>query len=435
MELRMSAKERDRVRVLEQVRSGQLKRGEACEQLRVSERQFRRIAGRYEKAGDAGLVHRSRGRVSNRRFPAEVRARAVEELEGPYKGFGPTLAAEKLEELNGIVVSRETVRKWQAEEKLREPRRRGVTHREWRERRACFGEMVQIDTSKHDWLEGRGESCVLIGMIDDATSRAALRFFESDTTKTNMAMLGRWMRRHGRPLAVYGDKASHFVVNRGSTVEEDLTGVESESQIGRALRELEVEYIRAHSPQAKGRVERLFGTCQDRLVKELRLGGIGTIAEANKYLDRHFVPMWNRRFTVAPLSEADAHRGLEGHDLGAILSNQECRVVRNDYTIQFGKARYQILRGSAAAGLRGSKVIVEERLDGRLWLRWRGRYLDHVRVGARGAPPPATPRVGSSSLRSSSPPRGVPPSPNHPWKRAYKRTLLPCAKPDTSTLR
>jgi len=445
MDLRMSSKERDRLRVVGQAVSGELPLSEGARLVGLSERQFRRVVGRLRREGDSGLVHRLRGQPSNRRIGEEERARAVEQLRGAYKGFGPTLASEKLGVRDGIVVSRETVRKWQIEEGLRSVRRRGVTHRRWRPRRSCFGELVQMDTSEHDWLEGRGEECVLIGMIDDATSWVLLRFFLSDTTESNMLMLHGWLSRYGRPHGLYVDRAGHFQVNRPSSVEEDLAGLGAEAQIGRALRELSIEHIAAHSPQAKGRVERLFGTCQDRVVKELRLGGIQTVSEANEYLEREFMPMWNTRFAVQPSIPVDAHRSIEGYDLAAILSHQEQRTVQNDYTVRYRNVRYQIVRGSQQAGLRGSKVTVERRLDGSLHFRWREGYLGHEDLGdarlrraaaGAGAPvglrPPSAPAPAPEPRRART---GHKPSPDHPWHQQNKRTFLHCRKQDTSTLR
>jgi transposase len=448
MDLRMSAKERDRLRIVSQTSEGKLSMSEGAGLSGVSERQFRRVLSRWRSEGDAGLVHRLRGRASNRRLSAELRAAALEQLRGPYTGFGPTLASEKLREHDGIAVSRETVRKWMAGEGLWQPRRRGVTHRSWRERRSCFGELVQMDTSEHDWFEGRGEKCVLLAMIDDATSVALLRFASSDTTASNMSLLKTWVARNGRPMGLYVDRAGHFQVNRPTTVEEDLADLPAEAQIGRALRELGIKHVVAHSPQAKGRVERLFGTCQDRLVKELRLRGIGTIAEANAYLEREFMPMWNARFTVAPAREADAHRSAAGYDLDAILSHQEERVVQNDYTVRYRNVRYQIARGSVRAGLRGSKVTVEERLDGSVRLRWRGGYLTSEARGDARMRPSATAHAGAGATVGLRPPSAPAPAPkprrlssankpasDHPWRKPYKRTLLLGRKPDIPTLR
>jgi transposase len=435
MELCMSRKERDALVVIRRVSGRGLSQRQAARLLGKSERQVRRMLRRFEAEGDGGLIHRRRGRPSNRRIEAEVRERAVERLRESYSDFGPTLASEKLAERDGIHLGRETVRKLMIEEGLRKSRKRKVKHRQWRARRECFGELVQMDTSDHDWFEGRGEEKPdLILRIDDATSRICAEFFATDSTETNMKMLMGYLRRLGRPMAIYADKASHFKHNASATVEEQLAGRESETQIGRALRELGIEYIPAHSPQAKGRVERSFNTCQDRLIKELRLRGIGTIAEANEYLRREFIPFWNKRFAHEAACPVDAHRPLKGYDLKAILSLQETRTVRNDYTLQYHRRVYQIERESIRAGLRGSKVRVEDRLDGALRLRWRGEYLRYHRIAARqkgkkaeeaAAPLGLRPR---SAAASSKPVR---PAPDHPWRR----TFLSCRKPDISTLR
>jgi hypothetical protein len=350
--------------------------------------------------------------------------RIAELLGERYPGFGPTLASEKLVEECGIKLSRETVRQIQIQAELWRPQRRRVRFRGRRERRQCFGELVQMDTSEHDWLEGRGESCVLIAMIDDATSRVLLRFFPSDTTESNMAMLKEWLGGYGRPMAIYADKASHFKVNRPTGVDEELSGTEAETQIGRALRELDIEYIAAHSPQAKGRVERLFGTCQDRLVKELRLRGIGTIAEANEFLDQVFLPMWQKRFTQPPAVSGDAHRSKNGFDLAAILSHQEPRVVRNDYTVQYKNRHYQIARRSIGGGLRSSRITVEEHLDGTVRLRWRGEYLKHERLESAGRAA-GTDRQSSSAQagkrNQKREPTGWKPASDHPWRQYRNR--------------
>ena len=327
------------------------------------------------------------------------------------------------------------------EEGLWKSRRSRAQHREWRERRACVGELVQMDTSEHDWFEGRGPKAVLITMIDDATSRVFMRFYPSDTSAANREMVGEYIRRHGRPRALYTDKASHFRDNRPLDAEDELEGKRARTQLGRALEELEVVHIAAHSPQAKGRVERSFGTCQDRLVKLMRLEGIADIESANAYLVEHFIPEWNRRFTREPREVADAHRSRQGFDLQAILSHQEYRSVGNDYTVQYRKARYQILEESVRGGLRGSRVTVEDRLDGTIRLRWRAGYLKH-----RALPAAATNRAGAAvGLRPPSAPARKPrtrreptgwkPGPDHPWKKTYPRTLLSCAKQDIPTLR
>lgn len=265
--------------------------------------------------------------------------------------------------------------------------------RQWRERKPCFGQMIQMDSSEHDWFEGRGEQAELILMIDDATSRAYLRFVPADNTEANMRMLYDYMQTYGRPQALYTDKASHFVVNRPASVAEQLEGQQAQTQIGRALRELDIELIIAHSPQAKGRVERFFGTAQDRLVKELRLAGIGTIEAANRLLDDFYAPWWNAIHTIPPASLADAHRPLDGFDLAAIMSHQETRQVHNDYTISYQNQRYQILPQSQLPNLRKTKVTVQKRLDGSLWVWGKGQALQVALIPAKGGAAAAQPRV------------------------------------------
>ena len=258
--LSMSEKERDRLGVVKQVTAGLVSVRQGAELLGISARQLRRSIRRYECDGDVGLTHQARGRESNRRVAEAAREQAVEQLrQDDWSDFGPTSAAEKLAEYVGIVVGRETVRQWQTvvcpmiEEDLWKPRPRKGTHRSWRQRRECFGELVQMDTSIHDWFEGRGEQAVLVCLVDDATGRKFARFFASDTTAANMAILRDYIRRYGRPRAVYADKASHFVTTRASSVEEQLEDRQPETQVGRALRELGIEQIVAHSPCGRSR--------------------------------------------------------------------------------------------------------------------------------------------------------------------------------------
>jgi len=437
----MSGKERERLRVVAVLVEGRLRQREAARLLRLSERQLRRILRRYRAEGGAGLVHRARGRPSNRRLLEQTRQRALGQVKRQYRDFGPTLAAEKLQERDGVLVSRETLRQWMMAEGLWRPRRPVRQVHLWRRRRPSFGELVQMDTSEHAWLEGRGEAePVLVSMIDDATGRQLKRFFPQDTTAANLEVLGLWLRRYGRPLAVYADGDSIFRVNgRGVTEEEARAGLRPETQFGRALRELGITYIGASSPQAKGRVERSFQTDQDRLVKELRLQGMATIAEGNAYLDGEYVSLLNRRFTVAAASGVDAHRPLLGYDLGAILSVQTKRTVANDYTVRHGGRRYQIERRSISGGLRGGRVVVEERLDGSLRLRFRDRYLHFQEVEPVAPRPPAWSELGGAGACAPPPVAAAPaphrPPADHPWRKPFHRTFLSCGKPDISTSR
>jgi hypothetical protein len=250
----------------------------------------------------------------------------------------------------------------------------------WRPRRSRFGELVQWDTSEHDWLEGRGPRLYLIALIDDATSRALARFVLHDSTEANMDVLELWLRRYGRMLACYTDKAAMFQTAIRTKRQEQRAGKDRDpmppTQIARALGELNITWIPAHSPQAKGRVERFFGTAQDRLVKGMRLAGVSTLEQANAYLDQQYLPWWDEHCTVRPASSDDAHRPLEPqHDLSTILCHVESRRVENGYVLKYNGRRYQIERGDVRTGLRGADVRVEERRDGSIAVRFRNEYL------------------------------------------------------------
>jgi hypothetical protein len=370
--LEMSEAERDRLKVLHEVEKGYLNQSQAAGQLGMSERGFRKLWKRYRVQKDAAAVHGLRGKTSNRRVADELASRAVEAVKKDYRDFGPTLAAEYLMKDLNIQLSRETLRQllirdghWKAK-----PRKVREAH-VWRARRSCRGEMVQWDTSTHAWLEERGaEKMYLIALIDDATSTLFARFVPADSTEQHMRVLWAYAELHGRPQSVYTDKASVFQPTLAPGWKGEEPGPKNETQMGRAFRELGIEWIAAHSPQAKGRIERCFGTLQDRLVKGLRRAGAGTSEEANRYLAEEFLPEWNERFVVKAGNETDAHRPLgETLDLVSILSRVEQRQVTNDYTVAWEGKRWQIPREAVRAGLRGSSIRVEARLDGTLQAR------------------------------------------------------------------
>jgi len=380
----MSQKERDVLKIMHGVLAGERTQAEAARLLKISVRQVRRIQRKLEAGGDQALVHGLRGQLSNHRLAADFRRKVLRAYRRRYADFGPTFACEKLAEQD-LVVCPQTLRRWLIEEDLWQPRRRRDPHRSRRPRRACFGELVQMDASVHDWLEGRGEDLVLITMIDDATGYTLARFYPAGTTEAHLDLLGRWLRQHGRPLAVYTDRHSIFEPqDKGKALPD------AETQFGRALRELGIELIRAHSPQAKGRVERSFGTAQDRWVKELRLAGATTCDQANAVLER-LLPAHNQRFNKAARDKTDAHRRLgRGHNLESILSLQETRVVSNDYTIRFRNRFYQ-LHKPVYAGERGGRVVIELRLDGSMAIRFGTHYLGYEEIvvvsGAGGSAP------------------------------------------------
>jgi hypothetical protein len=289
---------------------------------------------RLQEQGDRAVIHGLRGRPSNRKFAVSFEQKVLARIRQRYADFGPTLAAEHLAK-EGLPVSRETLRKWMTQAAFWRPRRQRVKKiYVWRERRASFGELVMQDSSPFRWLEDRGPACQLIALIDDATSKFWARFSEHDTTEENLRTLGGWLERYGRPVAHYTDKNSIFRATRRADIGEQLQGERARSQFGRALKELGIEWIAAQSPQAKGRIERLFETLQDRLVKEMRLAGIDTLEAANRFLETRFLPEWEQRFTVAPRHPRNAHRRLgREHRLEEILSVRAARQVADDHTV------------------------------------------------------------------------------------------------------
>ena len=378
----MTQADRDRLVALKKAKKRLITQQEAAEELEMSVRQVQRLLYGLHQRGDQAVVHRLRGRRSNRKIEEKVEREAVKILSAPvYEGFGPTLACEYLANKHGIEVSKETVRQWMIRAKLWKGKkaRIGQVHI-WRPRRSRFGELVQWDTSEHDWLEGRGERLYLIAMIDDATSRLWARFVRSDSTEENMKLLWDYLEKFGRPVAYYTDKASLF--QTAEKHKRDEPGVEKDAvempptQIGRGLRELGINWLAAHSPQAKGRVERNFGTAQDRLVKGMRVAGVKTLEQANDYLQNDYLVWWEREMTVEAVHPDDAHRPLDkSHDLAASLSHVETRQVRPDYTLRWDGKLYQIERRAVTTGLRGAHVRVEQRLNGSIAVRFGERYL------------------------------------------------------------
>ena len=284
-----SHRELKRLHIVQKVIEGTVKQVEAAEVLWLSDRQIRRILKRVREEGTAGVVHRLRGKPSNRQMPKKIKSKVIAVYRTKYQGFGPTLASEKLLDAEKLSISDETLRKWLIESGDWKKGRKRKVHRQWRERKHHRGEMVQIDGSHHDWFEGRGPECVFMGYIDDATGRVFGRFYGYEGTIPAMDSFKRYIRKYGTPMSVYLDKHTTYKSTAKPSIEEELAGTEPLSEVGRAMKELGVEVIHAHSPQAKGRVERLFKTLQDRLVKEMRLVNIGTIEEANRFLGEFLV--------------------------------------------------------------------------------------------------------------------------------------------------
>ncbi len=406
--IEMSVRELRRLKVVQKVIDKQMTQKIAASVLSVSERQIRRLIKGVRKRGDESVVHQSRGRGSNRTLPKRLKAKVLKLYRKRYSDFGPTLAVEKLLERDGIQMSDETLRGWLLEAGLWEKKRKRSSHRQWRQRRDCFGEMVQMDGSHHDWLEGRGPKLVLMGYIDDATSRVFAKFYDYEGTLPAMESFKQYIQKYGVPMAVYVDRHSTYKSSKDLTVEEELAGVTTPlSQFQRALQELGVKVIHALSPQAKGRVERLFGVLQDRLVKEMRLEGIKTKEGANVFLEG-YLPMYNARFEVCPANATDAHVTLSrGVDLDRYLCIKEQRTVRNDNTVSYEGKLYLIHEGVNA-----KKVMIEERLDGVMVIRHGKGDLKYREITERPvkASPPA--RIYKTRVPS------VPPK-DHPWRKPW----------------
>ena len=417
--LRMRPRELDQLRVIEKVLAGELTWCEAGRELGLSRRQVGRKVKRVREEGRVGIIHKLRGRPSNQCLEADVARRVKDFLvQDIYKDFGATLACEKLLELEGIDVSVGTVRRFQIELKVHRPKKSKDRHRSWRERRRRIGELVQLDGSDHDWFEGRGERCVLVNYIDDASGYVLYaEFVKVETTLILMGTTKTYMDQHGRPVSVYVDRDSIYKVNREATIEEQLKGVESQSQFARAMEELGIQLICANSPQAKGRVERSFGVDQDRLVKEMRLTGINTMEAGNEFLRTKYLPFRNKRFGKEPADERDAHRPLlEHHVLENILCIRIERTVMNDYTVRYKNRWFQLLKEQLVRIRPRYKIQVEEHLDGSLHIQRSGKYLAYKEISHKkktcGRPHVATARELSQKTAWK-------PAANHPWRNGW----------------
>ena len=394
----MSQEERDELDWLKRAKQGSLTQREAAERIGVSDRWVRKLLKRMSRQGDAVVVHGLRGRPSNRKLPAKTQRQALAILQQPeWHDFGPTFAAEQLGKRHHIEVGKETLRGWMIEAGMWKSRWRGQPEvHGWRPRRSGFGELVQWDTSEHDWLEGRGPVRYLVRMIDDATSWSWGRFVDCDATPQNMGVLWEYLEKNGRMVDVYTDRDSMFAVPpRPGESQEKQREADRLTQLGRALRELGIGSILAYSPQAKGRIERSFLTAQDRLVKHLRLAKVSSLEGANAFLEAEYWPEWNAHFARPVAEFPNHHRALTAQlDLAAILCHVEERVIGNDYTFSFAGRRYQILRSQVQAGMRRQRVRVELRLDGELKARYQGRYVEIAECGMRPtavAPKPSQP--------------------------------------------
>lgn len=400
----MSQEELKRLSVIHKAIDGRITQVEAGEILNISDRQARRIIVRVQEEGDKGVVHRSRGQPSHNAIDVRMKKKALRLCRVAYEGFGPTLASEKLFERDKIKISRETLRQWLKRENLPYKDRKKRPHRQWRQRKEHFGQMVQMDGSHHDWFEGRGPWCVLMGYIDDATGIPFAKFCPYEGSLTAMDSFKGYIKKHGIPSSVYLDKHPTYKSTRKPTIEDELLNKEALSQFGRALGELGVELIYANSPQAKGRIERLFETFQDRVIKEMRLRKIGSIEAANSFLE-YYLPVFAKRFGVPAAKEGDIHRPLpKDIDLDRILCVKTERTLNNDFTIAHDKNLYQVLDNTMAR-----KLMVEERIDGSMIMRYKDTVLRFKEITNR----PPKKAYEFKGMR-----KAYTPSENHPWRRS-----------------
>lgn len=397
-----------RLHIIRKVSEGVLKQKEAAEILLISDRQVRRVIKRVREEGDRGIAHRSRGKTSNRRLLEKTREKVIRLYRQRYKGFGPTLFCEKLLEIDGIKISDETLRKWLIESGDWKKVRRGRRHRKWRERKESLGEMIQMDGSRHDWFEGRGEELVLMAYIDDATNRVFARFYDYEGTIPAMDSFKRYIEEYGIPMSVYLDKHSTYKSTGKPTIEDELNNRMPQSQFERGLEEIGVRVIHAHSPQAKGRIERIFKTFQDRVIKEMRLKWIKTKEEANEFLSR-YLPIYNERFSFKAAKEGDLHREIpEGLDIDNILCIKTRRFVRNDFTIAHDRKLYQI-----EERINRREVIVEDRIDGSMEITYNDRALKFREIPVR----PVRDKITEPKAIKSGPKKVYIPPEDHPWKK------------------
>jgi len=438
--LHMSKQEQSRAEVIHLYIEGHIKQKSAAKRMGLGTRQVRRLAKKYRKHGAKALIHGSRGKVSNRKTEDEIKHRALALIRKNYYDFGPTFAAEKLLEKHEISISSETLRQWMISDGIWKPKsKKKQNNHPTRERRPRMGELVQIDGTPHDWFEGKAAKCTLMVFIDDATSKLLdLQFYPTEGTQGYMEGLRRCMKAYGRPAALYSDRHSSLTVN---TV--DAASGEQLTQFGRALKTLDIEHIKANSPQAKGRVERANLTLQDRLLKEMRLEGISNIEEGNAFLAT-YMAKHNQKFAVLPASDEDAHRPVlhNEEELNLIFSKHHKRKLSKNLALQYNNTIYQVTIKGIGYAMRGSTITVCEAFDGSVTLLYKGESLQYTTFKRGEKIPEAVSEKGinqavDQAIKTQNQRTNYKPSPDHPWRKSItqKRTILSGAKEDISTLR
>lgn len=402
----MSVEELKRLNIIHKLEEKQINQQKASELLELCVRQVRRILNRVIEEGDTGVIHKSRGRESNRKLLESLKRKALSLYKRKYPDFGPTLANEKLEEIDKIKISTQTLRNWLIEEGLWEEKRKGKKHLKWRERKEYFGEMLQMDGSHHDWFEGRGPESVLMLYIDDATSNVDAGFYDYEGTFPAMDSFKSYTVQYGIPQSLYLDMHTTYKSTAKPTIEEELNNQKPMSQFERAMKELGVKVIHALSPQAKGRVERVFRTFQDRVIKEMRLKGISSNGQGNEFL-KGYLPEYNRKFGFKPMKEENLHRPIsKGKDMEDILCIKTKRALGKDYTVTHDKKLYQILDKA-----RTNHVMVEERLDGSILIKHNGKNLRLLEITTKPVKESQKIPCVYKSKKKYVPPK------DHPWRK------------------
>ena len=412
--LTMTNREINRHSIIKKLLDKEINGTTAASLLRLSVRQIKRLKARVREFGPKALIHASRGKPGNRRMPDEERKTITEILKQKYPDFKPTFASEKLFENHNIKRDPKTIRQIMISENLWQPKKKKQKeYHSWRQRKSCYGEMLQFDGSYHHWIEDRGPEWCLLAAIDDATGIPVKAKFDTDEGVFPVfAFWKEYAEQHGKPHSIYLDKFSTYKMSQRVAVENH----ETQTQFQRAMNQLGIEPITAHSPQAKGRIERLFNTFQDRLVKELRLKNILTIEEANKFLEEEFLPAYKTKYAVEPASKTDLHQPLnqkEKNKLNSIFSKQSTRVVRNDFTISFNNQWYQLLEEQSATVRKQDTILVEGWLDGSIHFSIRGKYLNSKIITERPQKIEKTEWVIPAKKRDYTPVI------NHPWRSKF----------------
>jgi hypothetical protein len=420
----MSSKELTRYEIIKELVDGKINGTDASLKLGLSIRQIKRLRKKVRDGGAKELIHGSRGKSGNRKINSEIIKKARELLKEKYPDFGPTLAQEKLEEINKIKIGTEKIRQMMIEEKLWKPRlkKKNGEHRQWRERKENFGEMEQFDGSYEDWFEGRSPVCCLLASIDDATGKISkAKFAKNEGVSCVFEFWKSYVKVNGKPLSVYLDRFSTYKQNMKSIADDP----KALTQFERAMEtDLSIKIIHAYSPQAKGRIERLFGTLQDRLIKEMRLKNICSVEEANKFLEEEFTPSFNKKFSVPARGKNNLHKKLndfEKENLDKIFSVQNSRIVCNDFTIQYQRKYFQLLKDQPTLVLRKDKILISETIEKKIFISLREKNLNYKVLPERPQKEIKEKKVTALTREWKKP------AENHPW-RQYGLNRINCQR-------